>query len=896
MSDDEDEKLCGVKKTSTVNAYLKKELVEMVYKKMDKGKFKTLTKTEVRNMSIVDLCKLLKLKVTEEEPATKRKKDVVITEEKVCTPRKVKEYPNAYTKSELVELALQKRLASFTEARKMKIKKLCNILDIPFIDVPVKTQRRPKPPTYRKVLMDFSSGSDSSEEEEDDKKKIKKKQDEEEEEEEDEPVHRSKDLKCIIKSKTPLKDHQSKVVNFINDDKRRGLLVVHSVGSGKTLTAVTTAECFIRQHKNGNVIVVTPTSLQRNFIKEMGKYGVSRKHFRRYQFYTIQAFAIASKKGEIDCRNSLLILDEAHNLRTVIKKVKKKKDAYSDDDNDDDKNCNEEVGEEDEYIQQGVNALALLNCAKNAKKVLLLTATPIVNSPYDILNLMAMIDGEDAMSKSNFRNMSPIELIDYLKCKVSFFSPDPKEREKDYPKTDYEEIFIKMNPQYFKKYEHVEKDELGFNDIFRYFAGTLNLVCFYNGVRRATNNLELENSPKVNFVMNKIRENPKSKFLIFSHFLKAGNELLEKRLKEAGIKYLHINGSLSIKKRNDVVNAYNSGKSKILLISKAGGEGLDLKKTNFVIILEPSWNKSTIEQVVGRAVRYKSHEDLPEEQRVVKVYELFAIKPTEKNSLDEILDKNLLRNEETKDILSIDLYLRNRSNLKQGNINMFLRKLQASSIEKIDCNKNIKNYEGDQFKEFYVKQDYEVCDGQCNKDKKNKKKDKDKKEKSKKQKPKKQEDESSEGEYEFDEYQLSSLESEEVGKKKPVKKSSDTDSDSESESDDEPVPPKKTVKQKEEIESESDLDSDDEPIQVKKAPLRKKKPVKKSLDTDSDSDSDSEDEPVPPKKQVKQKEEIESESDLDSDEPIQVKKAPPQKKKPVKKSSDTDSESDLISD
>ena len=79
----------------------------------------------------------------------------------------------------------------------------------------------------------------------------------------------------------------------------------------------------------------------------------------------------------------------------------------------------------------------------------------------------------------------------------------------------------------------------------------------------------------------------------------------------------------------------------VLLISKSGSEGLDLKGTNYIIIMEPQWNENSIEQIIGRGVRYKSHEGLPKSKQLVTVYKLYAIKPQEYKELDSKLQQQL---------------------------------------------------------------------------------------------------------------------------------------------------------------------------------------------------------------------------------------------------------------
>jgi superfamily II DNA or RNA helicase len=59
---------------------------------------------------------------------------------------------------------------------------------------------------------------------------------------------------------------------------------------------------------------------------------------------------------------------------------------------------------------------------------------------------------------------------------------------------------------------------------------------------------------------------------------------------------------------------------KVVLISKAGSEGIDLKFIRQVHILEPWYNMNRIEQIIGRAVRNFSHKDLPFEKRNVEIF------------------------------------------------------------------------------------------------------------------------------------------------------------------------------------------------------------------------------------------------------------------------------------
>jgi hypothetical protein len=59
---------------------------------------------------------------------------------------------------------------------------------------------------------------------------------------------------------------------------------------------------------------------------------------------------------------------------------------------------------------------------------------------------------------------------------------------------------------------------------------------------------------------------------------------------------------------------------KVVIISKAGSEGIDFKNVRQVHIMEPWYNMNRIEQIVGRAVRNCSHADLPFADRNVQLF------------------------------------------------------------------------------------------------------------------------------------------------------------------------------------------------------------------------------------------------------------------------------------
>jgi len=67
---------------------------------------------------------------------------------------------------------------------------------------------------------------------------------------------------------------------------------------------------------------------------------------------------------------------------------------------------------------------------------------------------------------------------------------------------------------------------------------------------------------------------------------------------------------------------------KILMITASGSEGINLRSTRYVHIMEPYWNPARIEQIVGRARRICSHKALPEPLQTVEVF-LYLMKFSE---------------------------------------------------------------------------------------------------------------------------------------------------------------------------------------------------------------------------------------------------------------------------
>ena len=307
---------------------------------------------------------------------------------------------------------------------------------------------------------------------------------------------------------------------------------------------------------------------------------------------------------------------------------------------------------------------------------MLLSATPLINYKYDIINLVSLINNEKPIDINSFDKIAsdPKKLEEYVKNIFSFYIKNSNNKDKNFPSKKIIDIFLPMSEKYYKIYTEVENGEVKQIPDFK----NKNIHVFYNGLRRASNIIDTI-SPKIDWIIDKFNAEPNAKFVIYSHFINMGIKPIMNWLNKNNIKYGNVTGDLSIDKREDYVKEYNNNEIKILFISKAGSEGLDLKNTNFIIILEPTWNENTIEQIIGRGVRYKSHESLPKSKKNVTVYRLYCIKPDEYKNLNRITKNYLLTNKD--EMLSVDLYLRNFSWLKQQELIKFYKLLAKMKIE-----------------------------------------------------------------------------------------------------------------------------------------------------------------------------------------------------------------------
>lgn len=146
--------------------------------------------------------------------------------------------------------------------------------------------------------------------------------------------------------------------------------------------------------------------------------------------------------------------------------------------------------------------------------------------------------------------------------------------------------------------------------------------------------------------------------LVYSNYvLMEGLEIFKIYLKHFDFDHFKVNkakyhyaeyhgGITDQQERRAVLNEFNKkeningGHIKIIMISPAGSEGLSLQNTRQVHIIEPYWHEVRISQMIGRAVRYLSHCDLPPKDRHVDIYRYKSVRSGEgKMTTDQYIEE-----------------------------------------------------------------------------------------------------------------------------------------------------------------------------------------------------------------------------------------------------------------
>ncbi len=416
-----------------------------------------------------------------------------------------------------------------------------------------------------------------------------------------------------------LQEHQQRIADRIAGPDPR-LLVYHGLGSGKSLSSLAAAEAA-KEQDGEEYGVVVPASLRGNFDKEIKKF--TRNSNPEIMSYT--GLALGKKFQQPP---KTLIMDEAHRLRNP----------------------------------GSASSTGAAEAAAQAKRLMLLTGSPITNSPTDLANLLSMLHNKSITPEEfekryiDYKTVRP-GLLGWLRGVKPGVKPVVKNeqelRQLLQGKVDYQPsktpegvnvneevvrvplspaqdkiqkaIRTKIPPGFLWKLDQefpLSKDELA------------KLNSFLTGLRQvslSTQPFRADKDPAKAFqqsaklqtafqnLQKTLGEDKRKKAIIYSNFIDSGLAPYAAGLEKAKIPHAFFHGGVSSKARQAAVDAYNQGKLRALLIGPAGAEGLSTKGTSLIQLLDPHWHESRSQQARGRGLRFDSHRDLPEELKNVQV-------------------------------------------------------------------------------------------------------------------------------------------------------------------------------------------------------------------------------------------------------------------------------------
>lgn len=131
----------------------------------------------------------------------------------------------------------------------------------------------------------------------------------------------------------------------------------------------------------------------------------------------------------------------------------------------------------------------------------------------------------------------------------------------------------------------------------------------------------------------------KPKFVFFSDIKDTNEKKIVRNIYNSN--WSEVTSNIRAKLEKMAKNNHHGKIIKVFLINADDAEGISLKNTRYVHLVQPCRNNSRVDQVIGCARRLCSHRDLPTEEQTVKAFVYMSTTlNNETKSIDEILFEN----------------------------------------------------------------------------------------------------------------------------------------------------------------------------------------------------------------------------------------------------------------
>ena len=422
--------------------------------------------------------------------------------------------------------------------------------------------------------------------------------------------------------KATLRDYQLKGFRWMLrlDSWGAGACLADDMGLGKTIQTIAV---LLHKAKNGASMVVAPTSVISNWKNEIERFAPS--------LHTVMLNELDSEKRAEEVKKAAAedVLLVTYGLINTESEILQEKE------------WNIVCLDEAHTIKNRETKTAQAVYALKSETRIALTGTPLQNHLGELWSLFnfinpGMLGGYEAFRQ---RFVIPIENGDKERQQLLrrivlpfILRRTKKEVIKELPEKTEIQYKVELSPEEMHTYEYIrnkaqqqlEEEQKVSISVLAEITKLRQAACASGLVKKG---LDFPSSKLEQMIelVNDIRQED-NRMLIFSQFT-SFLKMVKDRLDQEKIEYLYLDGSTTMKQREDMVKRFQEGESSIFIISlKAGGLGLNLTGANYVIHMDPWWNPAIEQQATDRSYR------IGQEQKVT-VYHLIAAHTIEEKIL-----------------------------------------------------------------------------------------------------------------------------------------------------------------------------------------------------------------------------------------------------------------------
>jgi len=420
--------------------------------------------------------------------------------------------------------------------------------------------------------------------------------------------YKDEEIVLTPKEKKILRDYQETGVKWLYNIYKCGFggILADEMGLGKSIQLIYFIKQVLRDKPEAKILIVAPTSLIYNWKNEFDKFGseISYQVFAESKSLRKRELSQADHVSVFITTYGLLRQDEEEYLKIPFEVI---------------------AIDEAQNIKNANAQMTKIVKEMHGNTKLALTGTPLENSVLELWSIFDFIMPGYLASNMSFQrkyhirdvDAEDLKVLDDLNQKIQPFILRRRKKDvvSELPEKIENNIYIDLTDQQKKLYvaqlekTKKEMDEIIATEGFRQgnfkilqLLTKLRQLCIdprilyenYNGGSAKIENL----IPLVEGIIQNGH-----KILLFTSY-KTALDIVNREFANHNISTYVIDGSVSSKKRMELVDKFNQDNTNVFLITlKAGGTGLNLTSADVVIHLDLWWNPQVENQATDRAHR-----------------------------------------------------------------------------------------------------------------------------------------------------------------------------------------------------------------------------------------------------------------------------------------------------